>query len=209
MICPDCAGDLRPVSGPRCYKCGKPVNGDEEYCRDCSRRQHAFVRGRALLSYRGPVKLSLYRMKYGNRREYARVYGQTMAHRLGPWICQCGIGLIIPVPLHPSRKRKRGYNQAELIARELSKNLNLICASEILVRTRKTTPMKELNDEERRKNVERAFLVKENVVKYKKILLVDDIYTTGSTMESCAKALLAAGVQQVYGFALSSGRDEA
>ena len=69
--------------------------------------------------------------------------------------------------------------------------------------------MKELNDEERRKNVERAFLVKENVVKYKKILLVDDIYTTGSTMESCAKALLAAGVQQVYGFALSSGRDEA
>ena len=56
-------------------------------------------------------------MKYGNRREYARVYGQAMAHRLGPWICQCGIRLIIPVPLHPSRKRKRGYNQAEWIAK--------------------------------------------------------------------------------------------
>ena len=59
-------------------KCGKPLDAAEaEYCRDCSRRQHAFVRGRALLSYRGPVKLSLYRMKYGNRREYARVYGQA------------------------------------------------------------------------------------------------------------------------------------
>ena len=81
--------------------------------------------------------------------------------------------------MYAAKQRKRGYNQAELIARELSKNLNLICASEILVRTRKTTPMKELNDEERRKNVERAFLVKENVVKYKKILLVDDIYKIG------------------------------
>ena len=71
--------------------------------------------------------------------------------------------------MYAAKQRKRGYNQAELIARELSKNLNLICASEILVRTRKTTPMKELNDEERRKNVERAFLVKENVVKYKNV----------------------------------------
>lgn len=82
------------------------------------------------------------------------------------------IDLVLPVPMYAAKQRKRGYNQAELIARELSKNLNLICASEILVRTRKTTPMKELNDEERRKNVERAFLVKENVVKYKKFYLL-------------------------------------
>ena len=109
---------------------------------------------------------------------------------------QCGalirkwdIDLVLPVPMYAAKQRKRGYNQAELIARELSKNLNLICASEILVRIRKTTPMKELNDEERRKNVERAFLVKENVVKYKKILLVDDIYTTGSTVNECCKII--------------------
>ena len=100
--------------------------------------------------------------------------------------------------MYAAKQRKRGYNQAELIARELSKNLNLICASEILVRTRKTTPMKELNDEERRKNVERAFLVKENVVKYKKILLVDDIYTSGATMEACTRILLEAGISEVY-----------
>ena len=87
-----------------------------------------------------------------------------------------------------------------------AKNLNLICASEILVRTRKTTPMKELNDEERRKNVERAFLVKENVVKYKKILLVDDIYTTGSTAEAVTAALKQLGIREVYVFCIAIGK---
>ena len=77
-ICPVCTKKLFFVKEHYCMKCGKPLDAAEaEYCRDCSRRQHAFVRGRALLSYRGPVKLSLYRMKYGNRREYARVYGQA------------------------------------------------------------------------------------------------------------------------------------
>lgn len=112
-----------------------------------------------------------------------------MRSLIGKW----DIDLVLPVPMYAAKQRKRGYNQAELIARELSKNLNLICASEILVRTRKTTPMKELNDEERRKNVERAFLVKENVVKYKKILLVDDIYTTGATIDSCSKNFISKG----------------
>lgn len=187
-------------------KCGKPLEAAEaEYCRDCSRRQHAFVRGRALLSYRGPVKLSLYRMKYGNRREYARVYGQTMAHRLGPWICQCGIGLIIPVPLHPSRKRKRGYNQAEWIAKGISDVLHIPVDTHTLYRVRRTKPQKKLNDIERKQNLQGAFSVKCALPPNASILLVDDIYTSGSTVDEAARCLQAAGECKVYVAAVAIG----
>ena len=187
-------------------KCGKPLEAAEaEYCRDCSRRQHAFVRGRALLSYRGPVKLSLYRMKYGNRREYARVYGQTMAHRLGPWICQCGIGLIIPVPLHPSRKRKRGYNQAEWIAKGISDVLHIPVDTHTLYRVRRTKPQKKLNDIERKQNLQGAFSVKCALPPNACIFLVDDIYTTGSTVDEAARWLQAAGECKVYVAAVAIG----
>ena len=181
-------------------KCGKPLEAAEaEYCRDCSRRQHAFVRGRALLSYRGPVKLSLYRMKYGNRREYARVYGQTMAHRLGPWICQCGIGLIIPVPLHPSRKRKRGYNQAELLAKLIAKPLSLPCEATLRKRWFVGKQSAQKNYAARQSNAKDAVLPKGSVdLTGKSVVLVDDIITTGATAAAAVKALREMGASRVY-----------
>ena len=205
-ICPVCTKKLFFVKEHYCMKCGKPLEAAEaEYCRDCSRRQHAFVRGRALLSYRGPVKLSLYRMKYGNRREYARVYGQTMAHRLGPWICQCGIGLIIPVPLHPSRKRKRGYNQAEWLAKGISDVLHIPVDTHTLYRVRRTKPQKKLNDIERKQNLQGAFSVKCPLPPHACPLLADDIYTTGSTVDEAARCLQAAGECKVYVAAVAIG----
>ena len=181
-------------------KCGKPLEAAEaEYCRDCSRRQHAFVRGRALLSYRGPVKLSLYRMKYGNRREYARVYGQTMAHRLGPWICQCGIGLIIPVPLHPSRKRKRGYNQAELLAKQVAKPLSLPCEATLRKRWFVGKQSAQKDYAARQSNAKDAVLPKGSVdLTGKSVVLVDDIITTGATAAAAVKALREMGASRVY-----------
>ena len=182
QICPDCDNRLEYIGEPRCMKCGKPLKktDTQQFCYDCTVKRHFYERGVAVFAYTDSIKQSIYQFKYHD--------------------------LVFPVPMYAAKQRKRGYNQAELIARELSKNLNLICASEILVRTRKTTPMKELNDEERRKNVERAFLVKENVVKYKKILLVDDIYTTGATIDSCAKILYQKGAQKVYFLCLCAGK---
>ena len=177
QICQDCDNRLEYIGEPRCMKCGKPLKKTDTQ----------------QFCYDCTVK----------RHFYERgVVAQQCGALIGKW----DIDLVLPVPMYAAKQRKRGYNQAELIARELSKNLNLICASEILVRTRKTTPMKELNDEERRKNVERAFLVKENVVKYKKILLVDDIYTTGATIDSCAKILYQKGAQKVYFLCLCAGK---
>lgn len=180
-------------------KCGKPLARDEEeYCRDCRRHSHAFVRGRALLSYRGPVKTSLYRMKYGNQREYARVYGQTMGHMLGPWIRQCKITVIVPIPLHPARKRSRGYNQAEWIARGMADVLDLPVDTHTLYRVRRTKPQKMLDDRERKKNLQGAFSARDRIRLGSCILLVDDIYTTGSTVDEAARCLQAAGAYRVY-----------
>ena len=200
QICPDCDNRLEYIGEPRCMKCGKPLKktDTQQFCYDCTVKRHFYERGVAVFAYTDGIKQSIYQFKYHDKREYAAFYGRQAAQQCGALIGKWDIDLVLPVPMYAAKQRKRGYNQAELIARELSKNLNLICASEILVRTRKTTPMKELNDEERRKNVERAFLVKENVVKYKKILLVDDIYTSGATMEACTRILLEAGISEVY-----------
>lgn len=208
QICPDCDDRLEYIGEPRCMKCGKPLKktDTQQFCYDCTVKRHFYERGVAVFAYTDGIKQSIYQFKYHDKREYASFYGRQAARQCGALIRKWDIDLVLPVPMYAAKQRKRGYNQAELIARELSKNLNLICASEILVRIRKTTPMKELNDEERRKNVERAFLVKENVVKYKKILLVDDIYTTGATIDSCAKVLYEKGAQKVYFLCLCAGK---
>ena len=128
-----------------------------------------------------------------------------MAHRLGPWICQCGIGLIIPVPLHPSRKRKRGYNQAEWIAKGISDVLHIPVDTHTLYRVRRTKPQKKLNDIERKQNLQGAFSVKCALPSNACILLVDDIYTTGSTVDEAARCLQAAGECKVYVAAVAIG----
>lgn len=89
-ICSECGKKLYWITTDYCMKCGKPLeDAQREYCPDCSRKRHVFRQNRALLSYRGAVKLSLYRMKYANRRDYAEIYGREMAVRLGSWIRQC------------------------------------------------------------------------------------------------------------------------
>lgn len=116
-ICGVCRKNIVRIGAVFCMKCGKPLSDEErEYCEDCRKRKHSFDAGRSLFSYKGDVRRSLYRLKYGNKREYAEVYGREMALTLGRWIRQMKVTRIVPVPLHPSRRRERGYNQAALIA---------------------------------------------------------------------------------------------
>lgn len=205
-ICTECRRKIQFIEKNYCMKCGKPLeNSQGEYCRDCRTKRHVFVRNRALVSYRGPVKLSLYQMKYGNRREYAVTYGREMAKALGPWIKYIGITRIVPVPLHPARKRRRGYNQAEYIARAIGKELQLPVDTRILYRIRNTKPQKKLNDQQRRQNLSRAFEVRKRVEQRECILLIDDIYTTGSTLDAAADCLQRATGCQVYAAAIAIG----
>ena len=107
--------------------------------------------------------------------------------------------------MYRKKQKKRGYNQAEVFARALGRETGLPVEGRLLVRNRDTVPQKELNDRQRRQNLKNAFQLVPDIVKYRKILLVDDIYTTGSTMDEAAKTLLAAGAEQVYYICVSIG----
>lgn len=117
------------------------------------------------------------------------------------------IEAIIPIPLHKKRKRKRGYNQAELLAGELGNILGLPVYTDVLVRVRDTKPQKTLDDAERKNNLKEAFKTTENIVQLNYILVVDDIYTTGSTLDAAASALAKAGVAEVYTCCIGIGID--
>ena len=205
-ICPDCMRTVSYVSEPVCLKCGKPVESDEmEYCSDCSKKKHIYDQACAVYEYSRSIKDSIYRFKYHNKREYARIYAKQIKDKCGGMISAWSPDVLIPVPIHSSRLKERGFNQAQLIAEELEHLTGILTDCESLVRVVKTVPMKELDNVQRVKNLQNAFQADKKVVRYKKVLIVDDIYTTGATFDACAAALKQAGVQKVYGVSLCVG----
>lgn len=203
-VCLTCLKKLKLVTPPWCMKCGKKLMVQAEYCGDCRRTKRAFKQGRALYEY-GSVSLSIYRFKYGNRREYAEVYGEQMAEYLGDFIRRVEPDALIPIPLHRSRKRARGYNQAELLAKAVGRRMGIPVCTDLLVRNKSTSPLKYENPEQRQNNLKKAFIIKQNDVKLKKVIIVDDVYTTGSTMDAASEVLAVAGVQEIYFVALACG----
>ena len=205
LICLECRSRLRYIREPRCRKCGKQLHSmEKEFCYDCGKRKHLFVRGIALYDYQG-IKESIYRFKYKGRAEYAEFFGMDIAEKLGKEILAWKPDALIPVPLHSSKLRRRTYNQAELLAEKIGKELSIPVYGKYVQRTRSTRPQKELDDMQRQKNVERAFNIGRNDVELKKTVVIDDIYTTGSTIDSVAAALLESGVEEIYFVTLSIG----
>ena len=210
LCCKNCEGRLETVKEPWCLKCGKPlvVLGDKEagaYCHDCSRGEHCFSRGRAVFTY-DSAALSLYRFKYGGRQEYADYYGMIAACMMQEEEDWKKADALIPVPLHPSRQKKRGYNQAKIFADVLSKDLGVPVMEDLVVRCKRTVPMKLLNPADRQNNLKKAFKIARNDVKLKTIILVDDIYTTGSTIDAVSRVFLENGVHKIYFVTLAVGR---
>ena len=205
-ICTTCHSKLVYIHEPKCKKCGKELRDEtKEYCADCSVKKHYFKLNVAVFEYSDMVSKSLYKFKYHNRGNYSRFYVEAIAKHCANDIRRWNPDVIVPVPIHYKKRIKRGYNQAALIARELGKEINIYVDEKYLYRVVNTRPMKELNKTTRKKNVENAFKIYKNVVKYKKIILVDDIYTTGSTLDACAKALLGAGASEVFCICMSVG----
>ena len=206
-ICAVCEKKLPCIRQPICLKCGKQLDEEEaELCGDCRRRTHFFERGMAAFSYSDLMKNSMYAFKYNNRREYAEFYAESIYSLAGEAVRAWRAEVMIPVPLHRSRERARGYNQANVLAGCLSPLLGIPVDNEILYRIRKTIPQKELNDRDRLGNIKNAFITAANDVKYKRIILVDDIYTTGTTIDECARCLKAAGAEKVFFLTVCVGR---
>lgn len=204
QICPECERKLRLLMPPWCMRCGKKVEEGQELCADCTVRQHTFLRGRALYEY-DSIAPSLYRFKYSHRQEYAAFFGEQAAGYLGEFIRGVHPDALIPIPLHPARKNKRGYNQAELFADQLGQRMGIPVRKDYLVRVKNTVPLKYLNPSQRQNNLKKAFNIRGNDVKLEVIILIDDIYTTGATMDEAASVLKSAGVKSVYCLTLACG----
>ena len=203
LICPECVKELSWVKPPVCLGCGKEIHGfQKEYCRDCQGRSRSYQRGAALLNYNQAAARSMAKIKYEGRREYLDFYAAAMAGRLGEKIRRMKAQALVPVPVHPSRLRVRGFNQALELSRRLSRLLGIPTDAGLLKRSRKTMPQKDLDPRQRLKNLEQAFHVSEERLEEGRIpesvILVDDIYTTGSTIEACARTLKRAGTKDIY-----------
>jgi ComF family protein len=147
----------------------------------------------------------MYRFKYGNRRCYAKTFANHSIHYYGDWIKDNKIEAIIPVPMYKEKERRRGYNQASVFAKELGKVTGLPVETEIIRRNKDTVAMKQLNALKRKKNLLKAFSLQNNVVQFRKVLIVDDIYTTGTTMDEVAKVLKEGGVDEIFGLSVCIG----
>jgi ComF family protein len=202
---PECERKLVPVSGERCAVCGKQLpDGRESLCLDCRRRRHEFIQTISVFQYTEAARQCIYRFKYKNKREYAAPLGYLMWKYAGRRIRFYRPEVIIPVPMYAAKKRRRGYNQSELLAQSLARVSGIPCAPEALIRTRATRPMKELTAGERAANLSGAFLA-DGPLPWKRVLLLDDIYTSGSTLDACAAALKKGGAREVYGICLCTG----
>jgi len=206
LVCPDCRKKIVYAKEPRCKSCGKEISlAEKEYCYDCEKANHFFDRGLSVFKHSKEIKNSIYRFKYSNKREYADFYCNEVVAKIGKSIRSWGADAIIPVPLHKSRKIKRGFNQAEILAEGIGNLLGMEVDKTLLVREKKTVPQKELSSLERKKNLENAFKINRDIVQYKQIILVDDIYTTGNTIDSCSKVLKEKGVEKIFFVTLSIG----
>lgn len=206
-ICAACEVSLPHVTEPACFKCGKEISDNEtELCEDCSRHIRSFVRGFPAMNYDEMFQESIAAFKYHGKRDYGKYFAYEIARSRGKDIAGVNPEALIPIPLHKKKLRKRGYNQAEVIARELGRKLDIPVDDKILIRTVNTLPQKRLNSIERENNLKNAFQSREKRVKYNKIMLVDDIYTTGTTVEACTKVLHEIGVKDIYYTSICIGR---
>ena len=201
MVHPECKCKLDSIKEPVCYKCGTPLSSeDEEYCAVCScKNNRGWNQGRSIFSYHGSVGNALRLVKKDGRVEFVRFFAKQIKEKQQAFILRMAPSCIVPVPLHPSKQRLRGFNQAELLARALGEEMNLpVCL--LLKKQKKTKDQKSLNKNQRIKNVAEAFAVEESEWPEnapESVLLLDDVMTTGSTLSACANVLKARGVKSV------------
>ena len=202
-FCEGCARAIRPISPPWCEVCGKPFDPlakAKGICANCSRWRPNFARARAGALYDGPVAEAIKRLKYSGRTSVSR----ALAKLLERAVLSLDIPLdeqvvLVPVPLHPRRLRERGFNQSELLAEEAARRLGIRLERRALARRVHTRPQVELSGKERRRNVKGAFAAERpELIEGRVVVVVDDVMTTGATLDECAKVLRGTEAKEVY-----------
>lgn len=204
-MCPECEKTSVKLGTDICGKCGRALANEAEFCDTCIRNERAFVRARSCYVYEGAPKKFVYRLKFGGRRYLAAFIAEAMVDRY----LDCGFecDCVVAVPLSAKRKRKRGYNQAELIAEELSSRLKLPLIDGALVKTKENKSQAKLKRREREENVRGVYEVTSpETFKGRRVLVVDDVMTTGATLGEVSRILYKAKARSVEALTYCSTR---
>ena len=185
QICEDCHVEDWIQEEHRCRICSRPIKAEESICRSCLIHQIR-IQGYGLFPYVGEVKAAIHRFKYEAQKEYGKEFGRLLYQYAGR--CLDHAAALVPIPVHKSRLRERGYNQAQVMAQAIADRSGIPCV-ELLQRNRKTDVQNALSAAGRRKNLEGAFSVIPEALDEGDLILIDDIYTSGSTIETAAAAL--------------------
>ncbi|MBO8159047.1 ComF family protein [Thermosyntropha sp.] len=198
--CDECEKAIRSMRQDMhiCDRCGKVIPADKFLCQDCSVKEPPFAIARAVGPYEDSCRIAIKVLKFLGKRNLSVAMGKMMAEVVKGEPRYFPIDLIVPVPASKGHLEQRGFNQTAEMAKSISRQLKIKMDDKVLIRVKETPPQRELSKEEREKNLLCAFEVKDKKKIYRKnILLVDDVYTTGSTSRECARTLLGAGAERV------------
>ena len=209
LLCPDCLEQCQWLSSPLCTRCGimfASRAGGDHRCSDCLSANGHYDRARAVGVYQGALMALVHQLKYRGRVALAAPMGGLLQEAFIRYWRERSVDLVMPIPLHPRRLRRRGFNQAALLLRAWQRAADRypagaarpVTAMHTLVRTRRTRPQTGLNRRERQRNIRGAFAVRNrDAIRKQRVLLLDDVFTTGATVEEAARTLLAAGAATV------------
>jgi len=201
FLCPDCLRKLPRLVAPLCPKCGRP-QASGIVCPSCRQRQIEIDGIRSLFRFDEVIRKAIHQLKYRNLKAISPCLSELLADYLRS--NSLPGEALVSVPLHPRRLRERGYNQSSLLARDLASRIELPVFEDCLIRVKQAGPQARAADvEERRRNVADAFVCREEKVDGKQIILIDDVCTSGATLESCAVALKNKGAMSVWGLTLA------
>ncbi len=209
-VCPPCTESLTHDRLPTCPRCSStvgPFSNTNDGCGNCRNAGFAFDRAIRLGAYEGLLRDTILRMKNPGGYELAEVMGAVWANFAGARLREVGPDAVVPVPLHWTRRWRRGFNQSELLAAALAKKLGVPCRPGWLARTRRTSPQTQQTPAQRKDNVRGAFRAPAGLpLRGKTILLIDDVLTTGSTAHEAARALRPAQPARIIVAVLAHGR---
>ena len=201
LWCATCNSRVQVVHDPVCSRCGRPLRSPEDLCPQCRHSPHEIDGIRSVVVFEGSLRQAIHHLKYTGRSSLAEPLGSFLS---AYWrACPLPADLIVPVPLHAARWRERGYNQSTLLATQLSRASGLPLIEAALIRIRATAPQITLNAAEREANVSGAFEAHADLVHGRRVLLVDDVCTTGATLAACSQALKQAGATSVWALTLA------
>ncbi|UCE18863.1 MAG: ComF family protein [Gemmatimonadota bacterium] len=198
LVCGRCWSGFEIIDRPVCEVCGAPLPKGERRCPACRGKGFSFSGVRAAYSYSADIRKIIHAFKFGRKISLAKRLGRILAFVLLQDERFRQAECMVAVPLHVSRQRERGYNQSELLAQAVCAELGMKLVKDALVRRKRTKPQTALAPRRRTRNVEKAFRVTDaSGIVDRKVVLVDDVFTTGATVDACAKALRRAGAVDV------------